>query len=53
MVVAAHGDFRGAGSGVPVEVDVTHVFTVRNGRIARIRGFFDRGNALEAAGLSE
>ena len=52
MIVDVHGDFRGS-SGVPVEVDVTHVFTVRNGRIAYVRAFFDRESALEAAGPAE
>ncbi len=53
VAVAAHGEFRGSASGVPVEVDMTHVWTVRNGRIAHIRAYFDREEALEAAGLSE
>ena len=48
-----HGRFRGAGSGVAVEVDVFHVFTFRDGRITRISGFLDRQTALRAAGLSE
>lgn len=52
VVAAVHGDFRGS-RGVEVEVDVTHVFTVRNGRIAHVRAFFDRESALGAAGLSE
>jgi ketosteroid isomerase-like protein len=49
VVVAARGRFRGSSSGVDLEIDVTHVFTVRDGRVTRLRAFFDRGRALEAA----
>jgi ketosteroid isomerase-like protein len=53
VLVDVHGRFRGAGSGVDVEQDLTHLFTLRSGRILRIRGFLDRAKALEAAGLSD
>lgn len=49
--------FRGLGraSGAPVEQATYHVFTVRNGRIARMveYGPGKRSEALEAVGLSE
>jgi uncharacterized protein len=49
--------FRGLGraSGVPVEMASYHVFTVRNGKVARMfeYGPGKRADALEAAGLSE
>jgi ketosteroid isomerase-like protein len=44
---------RGRASGVDVTVQTFHVFTVREGKIARMRPFLDRAAALEAAGLSE
>ena len=44
---------RGRNSGIDVTVPTFHVFTVRNGKIARMRTFSDWSEALEAAGLSE
>jgi uncharacterized protein len=40
---------RGRGSDVDVEMQTAHLFTFRGGRIASVRGFFDRGEALDAA----
>jgi ketosteroid isomerase-like protein len=53
--VVAVGRVTGAGtaSGVPVEREVTSVYTLLNGRIVRGQGFGTRGEALEAAGLQE
>jgi uncharacterized protein len=49
--------FRGLGraSGVPVEMASYHLFTVRNGKVARMSeyGPGKRAEALEAVGLSE
>jgi ketosteroid isomerase-like protein len=53
VLVDARGHFRGAGSGVETQLDVTHVFTLSGGRIVRIAAFLDRAKALEAAGSSE
>jgi ketosteroid isomerase-like protein len=44
---------RGKGSGVPVDSSLGMVFDFRGGKIARIRGFLDHGEALRAAGLAE
>jgi ketosteroid isomerase-like protein len=44
---------RGKGSGAPVLQPIFTVFTVRNGKVARIEDHTERSNALEAAGLSE
>jgi ketosteroid isomerase-like protein len=45
---------KGRGSGVEVSMRTFGVFTVRNGRLVRyVGGYRDRGEALEAAGLSE
>jgi ketosteroid isomerase-like protein len=44
---------RGRGSGVEVRLPTFHVFTLRDGRVIRHRGYRDRAEALEVAGLSE
>jgi ketosteroid isomerase-like protein len=44
---------HGEGSGVPVEMELAHVLTMRDGRVARTAEYYDRAEALEAAGLSE
>jgi ketosteroid isomerase-like protein len=46
-----HGS--GKGSGADVDMEVTHVLTVRDGMIASMREYMTRSEALEAAGLSE
>ena len=42
---------RGAGSGVSIEMELAHVWTVEDGKIRRIAEYFDRAEGLEAAGL--
>jgi ketosteroid isomerase-like protein len=44
---------RGRTSGLDVTVPTFHVLTIREGKIARMRTFRERADALEAAGLSE
>jgi ketosteroid isomerase-like protein len=44
--------YRGR-DGVEVSAPWGAIFTFRDGKIVRWQGFWDRGNALEAAGLSE
>jgi ketosteroid isomerase-like protein len=44
---------RGKGSGVEVTVPTAAVFTVQDGKVARVEDFGDRTAALAAAGLSE
>ena len=44
---------RGRTSGVPADWHLAIVFTIRDGKIARAEEYFDRNEALEAAGLSE
>jgi ketosteroid isomerase-like protein len=46
-----HGSGKGSGAGVDMEV--THVLTVRDGKIARLREYMTKSEALEAAGLRE
>ncbi|MDQ6811841.1 MAG: nuclear transport factor 2 family protein [Actinomycetota bacterium] len=44
---------RGRGSGVPTDMRVFHVAEIRGGKVVRLAGYFDRAEALEAAGLTE
>jgi hypothetical protein len=44
---------HGSGSGVDLDETDAHVFTIREGRIARWQNFNARADALKAAGLSE
>ena len=44
---------HGRGSGAPFEVSGAHLFTIApDGRLLRFEAYFDRSEALEAAGLS-
>jgi ketosteroid isomerase-like protein len=53
-VVAMFHEFRrGKGSGVELELHTAAVFTIRDGRVARMQGFMDPAGARKAAGLSE
>jgi ketosteroid isomerase-like protein len=53
VVVFARILAKGGGSGVPVELQTTHVWTVGAGRATSVQFYRDRSEALEAAGLSE
>ena len=44
---------RGAASGVEVVWEGAYVWTLRDGKVVKVQIFFDRDEALEAAGLSE
>ena len=44
---------HGAASGIPLEMELAHVYTLRGGKAARVVEYTDRAEALEAAGLSE
>jgi ketosteroid isomerase-like protein len=52
VVVQVHHRFRSK-AGVELEQDITHVWTLRNGRVIHTTGYNDRSDALEAVGLSE
>ena len=43
----------GRTSGIPVDIEVTHVYEFRNGQIIRIDEYDTREEALKAAGLRE
>jgi len=44
---------HGADSGAEMEMEVAHVITVEDKRTRRIQEFFDRAEALRAAGIDE
>ena len=53
VVVNNRREARGRASGAGVPFDYWSVTTFRRGKIARMEWFSDRGQAFEAAGLSE
>ena len=52
VLVAVRTHAWGRGSGVPIEVSFFWVFEMRDGKVQRVWSYFDKGEALEAAGLS-
>ena len=44
---------RGRGSGVPVETPMASIHDLRDGKISRVRVFFDLDEAFKAVGLAE
>ena len=44
---------EGRASGLPVEIPLTTVYTLRDGRIVRVQAYDTKAQALEAVGLSE
>jgi ketosteroid isomerase-like protein len=53
VVVASRFSGTGKRSGIPVELEMTIVYTIRDGKIVRARNFEDKAEALRAAGLTE
>ena len=55
VVVLLHWSGRSKPSGIPAEQSAYNVFTLRNGKVVRMREFGadSRAEALEAVGLSE
>jgi ketosteroid isomerase-like protein len=53
VVVFARIEAEGGASGVPIELETTHVWTIRGGRAVSMQAYRDRSEALEAAGLRE
>jgi ketosteroid isomerase-like protein len=51
VVVFARIVGQGAASGVPFEMETTHVWALRAGRAMSVQVYRDRSQALEAAGL--
>lgn len=50
LLVTSSSHARGKGSGVSIDQRVFTVVTLRDGKVARMEDFTDRGQALEAAG---
>jgi ketosteroid isomerase-like protein len=53
VVVRVHQTARGAGSGAPIEGDYWFVFTIAERQVTRLEIYSNRGEALEAVGLSD
>jgi ketosteroid isomerase-like protein len=53
VVVFARILAKGGASGVPIELETSHVWTVSAGRATSVQFYRDRSEALEAAGLRE
>ncbi len=43
----------GVGSGIQIDQKVFHVYEFREDKVSMVRGYLERGHALEAAGLQE
>jgi ketosteroid isomerase-like protein len=44
---------HGAASGIPLDMELAHLYTMRDGKAGRVVEYMNRNEALEAAGLSE
>jgi uncharacterized protein len=53
VIVAVRHRARGKSSGVDVDMPSFQVWTLRDGKVVRYRGFSSREEAVEAAGLRE
>jgi ketosteroid isomerase-like protein len=53
VLVLARQTGRGKQSGLPVELEVGDLFTLRDGKIVRWELYVNRGEALRAVGLEE
>lgn len=53
VLVLSHQTGRGRGSGTPLDLRMADIWTVRDGRLVRWETYWNRDDALEAAGLSE
>lgn len=42
---------HGAGSGIPIEMQVVHLFEIRDGKVASVQGFLSEARAREVAGI--
>ena len=53
VVVVAHHEGRGQGSGIEVDARFYEVYTLREGKVSRVDEYPEPAEALKAAGLSE
>jgi len=52
LVVLAHERMRAQASGVPLTEEFAYVVEAENGRVARLREYYDHAEALAAVGIS-
>jgi ketosteroid isomerase-like protein len=53
VLAVAHTSAHGRGSGIEISQDLTHVWTLREGKLIRLNTYSTKAEALEAVGLSE
>jgi ketosteroid isomerase-like protein len=53
VLVVAHTSGHGRGSGIEISLDLTHVWTLRDGKVIRLNTYSTKAEALAAVGLSE
>jgi SnoaL-like domain len=53
VLVFVHVSVIGTGSGIPIEIDAAHEFTIRDGLVVYFKVYGDCDQALKTAGLSE
>ena len=53
VLVVAHTSGRARGTGIQISQDLTHVWTLSEGKAIRLNTYSTRAEALEAVGLSE
>ena len=53
VLVLSRHTARGKQSGVPIEHEIGDLFTLRDGRVVHYDSYWDRAEALKAAGLSD
>ncbi len=53
VAVVAHYRYRIQGSGADLETRMSHLWTLRDGKVVRFAWFHEPADALEAAGLSD
>ena len=53
VLVLSRHTARGKQNGVPIDHEIGDLFTLRDSKIVRYDSYWDRAEALEAAGLGE
>ena len=53
VISVVHTSGRAKGSGIEIDQELTHLWTLRDGKAVRLETYSTKREALEAAGLSE
>ena len=53
IIVILHARGRGKSSGLPLDVELAHVFTMQDGHMQVMRAYASKASALKAVGLEE